>query len=723
MRINLVKLFFKLAIDSKVVNRSKNVALIVGIVLNAINQWEALFTLNLSGIDWVKFLLTFMVPYLVSTYSSVMAKLTFQVGEIAPINAILRCKKCSNKVIHINKGEIVPECDQCPTTKWIIIEKGVSRAKSFEDNKESMAFFAEYNPAPVFRFDYQGTVLMSNPAANEFFSSDIVGVDVHTLAREFVSVKFNEVIDKGQIRSFVEKIGNKTMRFEFRGIPMLGVCQVYGADISEVLEARLDNIRLSTAIEQSSNSIMITNTKGNIMFVNKAFENVTGYTKNEAMGKNPRFLKTDHLPNEAYENLWKTIAKGDVWKGEFHNMKKDGTTYWEEATISPIKNEDGETINYMAVKEDVTAQKEIKNELNSMALFAMLNPEPVFRFNPEGVVIKSNPAANESFGKDSIVGLHIIDLLPKCSDLDIESVIKNAAIETAEENVGERIYRLLMRGLPELNVLQVYGSDITARKKAEEEIRVKNEHIAQSIRYASRIQDAVLPPKSKIEDLVPEHFIFFRPRDIVSGDFYWMARNNNKLIISAVDCTGHGVPGAFMSMLGISFLNEIASKNNEEPANEILNKLRVIVKSTLSSSGTDARDGMDMALCVIDYDSMKMQYAGANNPLYFIRNKELNVIKADKMPIGHHLREKASFTNHEFEIKKGDVFYIFSDGYVDQFGGDRGRKFSSKGFKELVLSIHDKPMATQYEIIAETFDNWKGEQSQIDDVLIIGGKI
>lgn len=466
MHLSLLSLFFILAKNQNVVKRALKVALIVGVVLNVINQWENLFLLNFSSINYYKFLLTFMVPYLVSTYSSVMAKLSFLVGEIAPINATLRCKRCNNKVIHINKGEVVPTCDTCPgQTKWVILERGNSTARTYNDDKEGMALFAEFNPAPVFRFDMHGTILMSNDAASNFFDQDIVGVNVHSLVKELVGYDFHKIIDIGEIKSFTEKIGTKTYRFEIRGVPKNGVCQVYGADITEILETRLDNIRLSAAIEQTSNSILITNTKGNIVFVNSAFTNTTGYSQKEVLGKNPRFLKTDYLPKDSYKEMRKTIASGNVWKGEFHNRKKSGETYWEEATISPIKDEFGETINYMAVKEDVTEQKAIKLEMRSMALFAEQNPEPVFRVNSNGEILKANPAANNSFNSNSIEGVHIANLLTSARDHNLPDLIKNAEIVTLEEEVGDSIFRFILRGLPELDVCQIYGSDVTLRRK------------------------------------------------------------------------------------------------------------------------------------------------------------------------------------------------------------------------------------------------------------------
>ena len=205
-------------------------------------------------------------------------------------------------------------------------------------------------------------------------------------------------------------------------------------------------------------------------------------------------------------------------------------------------------------------------------------------------------------------------------------------------------------------------------------IQKQNLEMTQSIEYAKRIQTAVMPKQDQISTILPEHFILFKPRDIVSGDFYWMTKRNNKIVVAAADCTGHGVPGAFMSMLGISFLNEIVNVRNETKPDLILNHLRDSIKTTLSQTGKEgeSKDGMDIALCTIDLDARKIEFAGAYNPLYLIRNGELVEIKADKMPVGIHMVEKESFTYNELEFEKNDCIYMFSDGYVSQFGGENG---------------------------------------------------
>ncbi len=265
--------------------------------------------------------------------------------------------------------------------------------------------------------------------------------------------------------------------------------------------------------------------------------------------------------------------------------------------------------------------------------------------------------------------------------------------------------------------------------KQRDEITKKNKEITDSIQYAKRIQNAILPSRKMFIPLIPDYFIFFKPRDIVSGDFYWLNRNENRIVIAAADCTGHGVPGAFMSMLGISLLNEIVNKIEKPKASQILNLLREKIMSSLHQTGKDGeqKDGMDIAMCVIDTDSKKLSFAGAYNPLYIIRknNKEYNLIeyKGNKMPIGVHIRTKASFINHEIQLQKDDRIYIFSDGYIDQFGGDQGRKFRIKPFKNLLLSIQKFNMNEQKQILSKTFDDWKKDTKQLDDILLIGMRL
>ncbi len=268
--------------------------------------------------------------------------------------------------------------------------------------------------------------------------------------------------------------------------------------------------------------------------------------------------------------------------------------------------------------------------------------------------------------------------------------------------------------------------------KQKEIIEKKNSSITDSILYAKRIQVAILPLIDVFKQEVSDFFVLYKPKDIVSGDFYWVKRVNNQLVMTVADCTGHGVPGAFMSMLGISFLNEIVGRFKHEgrylQANEILNELKRLIIKMLHQTQGESRDGMDMSLIVIDLDSLKLQYAGANNPLYLIRKNdsekyELVEFKADKMPVAFYYTQKTSFTNNEFQLQKGNSLYLTSDGYQDQFGGKEGRKFLSRTLKELLVANQNLSMSEQQKVLDRTLEEWRGEREQIDDITIVGVKI
>jgi serine phosphatase RsbU (regulator of sigma subunit) len=254
---------------------------------------------------------------------------------------------------------------------------------------------------------------------------------------------------------------------------------------------------------------------------------------------------------------------------------------------------------------------------------------------------------------------------------------------------------------------------------------IESQHraVTSSIEYAKLIQDAVLPAEYILKESFADVFLFWRPRDIVSGDFYWMKRIGDTVIFTVADCTGHGVPGAFMSMLGVSFLNEICVDFNSSthPA-QILEEMRRKVISTLKQTNSPAeqKDGMDMALCILNLNTMKMQFAGANNGMYLVRGDELTEYKPVRCPIGIYLKLKP-FENRDVDVQHGDYIYMFSDGYADQFSDDR-QKFTNFRFRELITNINKKTKsaAGQAAILAETFENWRGSQPQLDDILVGG---
>jgi serine phosphatase RsbU (regulator of sigma subunit) len=254
-------------------------------------------------------------------------------------------------------------------------------------------------------------------------------------------------------------------------------------------------------------------------------------------------------------------------------------------------------------------------------------------------------------------------------------------------------------------------------------IQMQSKEITDSIVYAKRIQSAILPERNRFNSYFKEHFILFKPKHIVSGDFYWFAEKNGKVYIAVADCTGHGVPGGFLSMLGISFLNEIINKDIVLPPNLILNELQKLILSTLSSKledGMATRDGMDISICAIDFVNNKIEYSGANNPIILLRNKEITELKVDKMPIGQHIKNDKLFTHQEFELLDNDKIYLFSDGYIDQFNLLTQKRFTKSNFKKLLLEIHLKPFDEQKAILDTTISKWSGDSEQIDDILILG---
>jgi serine phosphatase RsbU (regulator of sigma subunit) len=254
-------------------------------------------------------------------------------------------------------------------------------------------------------------------------------------------------------------------------------------------------------------------------------------------------------------------------------------------------------------------------------------------------------------------------------------------------------------------------------------IAVQKKEIMDSIIYARRIQKAILPNIEMIQESLQHFFILFKPRDIVSGDFYWESRVDDEIIIIAADCTGHGVPGAFMSMLGVTFLNEIVNSKKITQPGKILDLLRDKVINSLNQQyDNPLRDGMDISVITYNFATKQVSFAGANNPLFLIHEGELTEIKADKMPIALY-DKMVSFSNNDVELQEGDCLYIFSDGFVDQFGGPKDKKFMKKRFKQLLIDNHHLPMEEQKELLDQAYEEWKGEGEQVDDVLVIGLKI
>jgi len=260
-----------------------------------------------------------------------------------------------------------------------------------------------------------------------------------------------------------------------------------------------------------------------------------------------------------------------------------------------------------------------------------------------------------------------------------------------------------------------------------EELIIKNKNITDSIIYAKRIQSALMPPDKLFNSVFPDSFVLHIPKDIVSGDFYWLSKVGDRTFVAAVDCTGHGVPGAFMSIIGVELFRHITSIEGIKQPSQILTSLnKAFQKIFHEQEIISFRDGMDLAFCSFDNKNMKLEYAGAFNPMYLIRDNNIYEYKGDRFSVGLERPDEYKtngFKNHEIPLKDGDIIYIFSDGYADQFGGPEGKKYKYRRFRHLLLAIHQLPMAKQHEYLEKSILNWKGGLDQVDDILVIGIRI
>ena len=359
----------------------------------------------------------------------------------------------------------------------------------------------------------------------------------------------------------------------------------------------------------------------------------------------------------------------------------------------------------------------------------------------KGTFVKVNEKFLEIFGyrKEEIIGrtpveVGIIDEMEFNKILNIrkeKGKLQNDTIKCHTKD-GKIVYAIASTEVMEINGKEYSVSsflNITKIKEQKSIIKQQHKDIVDSINYARLIQNAIFPSQKQIEEILPESFVLAKAKHIVSGDFYWIKKHENKIFVSACDCTGHGVPGAFISIIGYKLLSKFIIEYGFSNPAEILNQLNKefsTVDKQVIDKLLEIKDGMDIALCVIDKSKMTMEYAGAYNPVYLVRKGAFTKLSVDKIPI--HLftsHTGRKFTNHKIRIEVGDTFYLFSDGYTDQFGGPRGKKFMHKNFQELILSIQRLTMPEQKEVFDKTIEKWQrasGEE-QTDDILILGFKV
>ncbi len=346
------------------------------------------------------------------------------------------------------------------------------------------------------------------------------------------------------------------------------------------------------------------------------------------------------------------------------------------------------------------------------------------------VISKNNPCFFPKTGKQGYFDCHYFPIPSDIGHTEGAMVILRDKTERFQNDEGlislagkvEKTIKSKTQGLKRAN--EILREKLKQKKRFGYDVLLKNIEITDSIVYAKQIQQVILPPLEDLQKAFPEIFVMFKPRDIVSGDFYWHTHIDGVDFIAAVDCTGHGVPGALISILGFNCLNQAVQEGLRQPS-AILDYLNMSLSKVFDKGQTSTvRDGMDISLCMIDRNDMKLEYAGAFNPLFMIRNGAFRKIKGNRQPIGSlDAKKTQSFSNHIIDLKPGDAFYIFSDGYIDQFGGPDNKKFKQTKFVNTLLNNHDLPMELQGDILERIFEEWRGETYQVDDVLVIGFRI
>ncbi|OFY85505.1 MAG: hypothetical protein A3F72_10045 [Bacteroidetes bacterium RIFCSPLOWO2_12_FULL_35_15] len=406
----------------------------------------------------------------------------------------------------------------------------------------------------------------------------------------------------------------------------------------------------------------------------------------------------------------------------------------------------------LALSNEIKAQKQLSQAylMSSEVYFEMGNYKQAYESHQKYSNLKDSMFSKESTGQIAEMNTKYetdkknreIELLKKEKEIQLlnQEMVNGRNIFIRNSLIGGCILVLIIVVIlfnrnkvkqKANNILAEKNKNIEEQKEEIElkngELALKNKEITSSIIYAKNIQNAILPPDSKIQKLLPDSFVLYKPKDIVSGDFYWIEELGNQVLVAAADCTGHGVPGAFMSIVGNNLLQQAINVYGLSKPFLILNNLNKNISKMLNQSEEtiiSVKDGMDIALLSIDKETKQIEFAGAFNPLWIIRNKQLIEIKANKHPVGAFIYEELKqFTPHIVETQPGDILYIFTDGYADQFGGPKGKKYKYKPLQELLIAINEIPMSKQKEVLNSTIEDWKGDLEQVDDILIIGIRI
>lgn len=509
----------------------------------------------------------------------------------------------------------------------------------------------------------------------------------------------------------------------------------------QIEEVNRTQKRMQLLLENASEVITIYEEDESIRYISPSVETILGYGQKEMIGKSD-IDKVHPDYRDSFRDLFKKmIAKPDERAMVQYEYKaKDGSYIWiESAGTNHMSNPaiHGFILNSRDITERRRAEQEQRMRSKMQAL-SENSPDLITRLEGESISY-INPVIEMYTGRGPSSFLN-----KKVKEAELDATVLEGWLKVVEQvnatnstvstemdfpsEIGKRVMQI--NAIPEydesekLESVLVVSHDITDRKLIELEIQNKNKKINDSINYAKRIQNAILPNNKVISKALPDSFILYKPRDVVSGDFPWFVQIKDDIFIAAVDCTGHGVPGALLSLIGYFLLNDIVRSRKITEPGKILDLLDDGVTTTLrQDEDATTKDGMDIALCKINTTTREVEYAGAHRPLYIMKGGAMEEVKGNKFPIGGGIfKNQTNFTNTKIELKQGDSIYFSSDGFPDQFGGPEGRKFGPKRTREIIENVHKLPMPEAMNTFDTEWETWRGEHKQTDDVLLIGIK-
>jgi PAS domain S-box-containing protein len=512
----------------------------------------------------------------------------------------------------------------------------------------------------------------------------------------------------------------------------------------QIQEVHNTNKRSHVLLENAKEVITIFSEDQKIIYVSPSIKSIMGYYPEELLGKED--IDNIHpLDSERFRKLLKDLKSFPEKELtlQYRYFTKDGEVIWMEATGKNLLSDNvirGLVINSSDISEQRNAAKEQRMRAKMQAL-SENSSDLIIRVDIFSRCTYINPVIQQytGVGKDSYLDKPLSNTELHLSVISILKQLLEEVSITKEKKVAEMVFptqgvdRIMhVNAIPEFNENGDAESvlfachDITESKAREELIRKKNKSISDSINYALNIQSALMPTEENLHKILPNSFMFYKPKDVVSGDYPWLFRNDDSIYVGAMDCTGHGVPGALMSIIGFFLQDAIIHQNNELNAGDVLNRLHksVVEKLKQDEPGSKINDGMDAAFCKINLKKGEIDFAGAHRPLYHVSKNVLTEIKGDKFPVGStQYRNRKDFTNHTIKIKPGDAVYFMTDGYPDQFGGPTGKqRFTSDGVFKLIQQNTHLSIFQTGNLFRNTYDEWKGSINQLDDVLVIGLK-